>query len=102
MATTNTSQVRIVARIRPAIGSEGEDKMVVKVEGNAVSMPNPKNEKETFTFPFHAVYGTESDQASIFSEGAFSIPFFSPSIREGGGGGGELEGREYADGKRLE
>jgi hypothetical protein len=68
MAATSTSQVRIVARIRPVLGTEMANDVVVTSEANLVSMPNPKNEKETFTFPFHSVYGTESDQAQIFAE----------------------------------
>jgi hypothetical protein len=70
-AAASTSQVRIVARIRPVLGSENTNDVVVNAEANSVSMPNPKNEKETFTFPFHAVYGMDSDQAQIFAEGMF-------------------------------
>jgi hypothetical protein len=70
-ASASTSQVRIVARIRPVLGSENTNDVVVNAEANSVSMPNPKNEKETFTFPFHAVYGMDSDQAQIFAEGMF-------------------------------
>jgi hypothetical protein len=62
-------KVRIIARIRPVLGSEREMDIVVKNDSNLVVMPNPKNEKETFTFPFHAVYPMESDQAQIFAEG---------------------------------
>ena len=69
---TSTTQVRIVARIRPVLKAEKD--VVVTSEGNMVSMPNPKNEKETFTFPFHAVYGMESDQAEIFAEGGDPTP----------------------------
>ncbi|KAI5789850.1 P-loop containing nucleoside triphosphate hydrolase protein [Pyronema domesticum] len=61
-------KVRIIARIRPVLGSEREMDIVVKNDSNLVIMPNPKNEKETFTFPFHAVYPMESDQAQIFAE----------------------------------
>lgn len=53
---------------------KAEKDVVVTSEGNMVSMPNPKNEKETFTFPFHAVYGMESDQAEIFAEGGDPTP----------------------------
>jgi hypothetical protein len=72
-AAASTSQVRIVARIRPVLGSENTNDVVVNAEANSVSMPNPKNEKETFTFPFHAVYGMDSDQAQIFAEGMFFL-----------------------------
>jgi hypothetical protein len=67
--TASTSQVRIVARIRPVLGSEIEKDIVVSTEGNSITMPNPKNEKEIFTFPFNAVYDMDSDQAQMFSEG---------------------------------
>ena len=73
-AASSTSQVRIVARIRPVLSSEIEKDVVVTVDGNSVSMPNPKNEKETFTFPFNAVYGIGSDQASVFAEGSSLLP----------------------------
>ena len=69
MAASSTSSVRIVARIRPLLSHEHANDIVVTSEGNSIKIPNPKNEKELFTFPFNAVYPMESDQAQIFAEG---------------------------------
>lgn len=66
------SQVRIVARIRPVLGNEIEKDVVVSSEGNSISMPNPKSGKEIFTFPFHSVYDTKSDQAQMFAESIYT------------------------------
>lgn len=52
---------------------ESEKEVVVSAEEDAISMPNPKNENEYFTFPFNAVYGQDSDQAQLFSEGEFVV-----------------------------
>ncbi|KAG0635264.1 P-loop containing nucleoside triphosphate hydrolase protein [Tuber brumale] len=62
------NNVRIVARIRPLLKGESEKDVVVSAEEDAISMPNPKNENENFTFPFNAAYGQDSDQAQLFSE----------------------------------
>ncbi|KAH8151594.1 uncharacterized protein LAJ45_04216 [Morchella importuna] len=66
MSTSNN--VRIIARIRPLLKNEIEKDIVVRTEGTAISMPNPKNENENFTFPFNAVHDSESDQSQLFSE----------------------------------
>jgi hypothetical protein len=87
-STATSTSVRIVARIRPVLGTEIEEDAVVSVDGNAVVMPNPKNEKETFTFPFHVVYGMESDQATIFAEGLWFCSFFFFFFLRGGEGFG--------------
>lgn len=65
------STVRVIARIRPLLAKEDDNDVIVKVkEGpEAITIPNPKNEKEDFTFPFAAVFGCETTQAQIFSEG---------------------------------
>lgn len=77
MTTKDVSQVRIVARIRPILSGENERDVVVTVssEGDkkVVTMPNPKNENEIFSFPFNTVYGDEADQAQIFSEGERAV-----------------------------
>lgn len=67
------NNVRIIARIRPLLTGESEKEVVVSAEEDAISMPNPKNENEYFTFPFNAVYGQDSDQAQLFSEGEFVV-----------------------------
>lgn len=65
MASNN---VRIIARVRPLIKGETEKDIVVLTSGDTISMPNPKNENESFSFPFHSVRGQDSDQAQLFSE----------------------------------
>ncbi|PWW74927.1 kinesin-domain-containing protein [Tuber magnatum] len=62
------NNVRIIARLRPLLKGESEKDVVVSAEEDAISMPNPKNENENFTFPFNAVHGRDSDQAQLFSE----------------------------------
>lgn len=68
-ATAVGNTVRIIARVRPLLKGEIEKDIVVYTEGTAISMPNPKNENENFTFPFNAVHDGESDQSQLFSEG---------------------------------
>jgi len=65
------STVRVIARIRPLLAKETEDDIIVKVKEDRpiITIPNPKNEKENFIFPFAAVLGSETTQAQIFSEG---------------------------------
>ncbi|KAI5806266.1 P-loop containing nucleoside triphosphate hydrolase protein [Geopyxis carbonaria] len=67
MATT-VNEVKIVARIRPLLPNEHEKDIVVVSEGSSITIPNPKNPNETFTFPFHAVHGMEADQTQVFQE----------------------------------
>ncbi|KAF8424119.1 kinesin family protein [Tirmania nivea] len=64
------STVRVIARIRPLLAKESESEIIVKMkeDGPAITIPNPKNEKENFTFPFAAVLDSETTQAQIFSE----------------------------------
>ncbi|RPA79778.1 kinesin-domain-containing protein [Ascobolus immersus RN42] len=62
------STVHVVARIRPLLNDETENNIIVKAEGNVVSIPNPRNKDEIFKFPFNAVHGMEADQAAMFSE----------------------------------
>lgn len=69
MTTNALNEVRIVARIRPLLKNELERDIVVTTDGTSITIPNPKKEKETFTFPFHSIYDMDSDQASVFSEG---------------------------------
>lgn len=69
MTANALNEVRIVARIRPLLPHEHEKDIVVRAEGNSITIPNPKNEKETFSFPFHSIYDMESNQAAVFQEG---------------------------------
>lgn len=69
MTTNALNEVRIVARIRPLLKNELEKDIVVSHDGNSITIPNPKNEKETFSFPFHAIHGMDADQAAVFAEG---------------------------------
>lgn len=64
------STVRVIARIRPLLTKESESEVIVRVreDGPAITIPNPKNEKENFTFPFAAVLESETTQAQIFNE----------------------------------
>lgn len=61
--------VRIIARVRPLLNGEINKDIVVHADGTAISMPNPKNENENFTFPFNAVHNMESSQTQLFAEG---------------------------------
>lgn len=67
------STVRVVARVRPLVNSEIEKDVIVTTDGSCITIPNPKNEKENFRFPFNSVLGSEATQAEIFSEGRFSF-----------------------------
>ncbi|KAL0634594.1 hypothetical protein Q9L58_006481 [Maublancomyces gigas] len=60
--------VRIIARVRPLLNGEINKDVVVHAEGTTISMPNPKNENENFTFPFNAVHNMESSQTHLFAE----------------------------------
>lgn len=66
---TITNNVHIIARIRPLLNDEVEKDIVVRTEGTAITIPNPKNQRENFTFPFNAVHDMESDQKQLFAEG---------------------------------
>lgn len=80
MTTATENTVRIIARVRPLLKGEIEKDIVVRTEGTAISMPNPKNENENFTFPFNAVHDSESDQAQLFSEGELLMATLSIPI----------------------
>lgn len=66
---TTANNVHIIARIRPLLNDEVEKDIVVRAEGTAITIPNPKNQRENFTFPFNAVHDMESDQKQLFAEG---------------------------------
>lgn len=63
------NSVRIIARVRPLLNGETKEDVIVHVEGNTITIPNPKNQKENFTFPFNTVHDMESNQ--LFFEGEF-------------------------------
>jgi len=67
------STVRVIARIRPLLAKESESEIIVRVRGGepVIAIPNPRNEKENFTFPFAAVLDSEATQAQIFNEGTW-------------------------------
>ncbi|CZR57563.1 probable kinesin-II subunit [Phialocephala subalpina] len=66
--------VRVVARIRPLLGSRELDKdTIVRAEQdsdgklNIVRIPNPKNEAEEYSFTFNSVYEMETTQEELFT-----------------------------------
>ncbi|KAF8866236.1 kinesin-domain-containing protein [Acephala macrosclerotiorum] len=66
--------VRVVARIRPLLGSKELDKdTIVRAEKddngklNIVRIPNPKNEAEEYSFTFNSVYEMETTQEELFT-----------------------------------
>ncbi|KAF2271669.1 kinesin-domain-containing protein [Westerdykella ornata] len=66
--------VRVVARIRPLLKHELDKDTIVTTEApddksatpTVVRIPNPKNESESFSFQFNAVYGQDATQQQIF------------------------------------
>lgn len=76
--------VRVVARIRPLLKAEIEKDVIVHAahgpnadtaeNRTVVKIPNPKNEGESYSFNFNAVYPQDSTQAQIFdNEGMFGL-----------------------------
>lgn len=72
MSTTGNT-IRIIARVRPLLGGEIEEDIVVHTEGTAISVPNPKNGNENYTFKFNATHNAKSNQALLFAEGEFGL-----------------------------
>lgn len=74
--------VRVVARIRPLLKQELDKDTIVTAEApegehdanpTVVRIPNPKNDAESFSFQFNAVYEQDATQQQIFdSEGVCS------------------------------
>lgn len=69
--------VRVVARIRPFLGSKelekdrivyGEKSEESDTTLNVVRIPNPRNESEIFSFKFNAVYDMEASQEELFTQ----------------------------------
>lgn len=65
--------VRVVARIRPLLNKEFEKDVIVSAASSksessnpVVSIPNPKNEAELFSFQFNSVYEQDATQQDIF------------------------------------
>ncbi|KAI6244932.1 hypothetical protein HI914_06865 [Erysiphe necator] len=66
--------VRVVARIRPLLGKETDEEVIVRAESNqeskfqnVVRIPNPKKETEEFSFTFNAVYDANASQEALFT-----------------------------------
>lgn len=69
--------VRVVARIRPLLSNEQAKHVIVSAASSksespsnptVVSIPNPKNEAEVFSFQFNRVYEQEATQEQLFEE----------------------------------
>ena len=67
--------VRVVARIRPLLSKESQKDVIVSAASSlpdssetptVVSIPNPKNKAELFSFQFNSVYEQEATQQQIF------------------------------------
>jgi hypothetical protein len=78
-----SASVRVVARIRPLLKLELDKDTIVTAEaaGNetpasptVVRIPNPKNESESYTFQFNAVYDQQATQQEIFEKEGSSTP----------------------------
>ena len=68
--------IRVVARIRPQQQTERDEDVIVSMNSNdsthptEIQIPNPRNEKEIFTFHFSGVYDHSATQQQLFdSEG---------------------------------
>ncbi|TQS38906.1 hypothetical protein Golomagni_00577 [Golovinomyces magnicellulatus] len=66
--------IRVVARIRPVFDEESKSQIIVRAESskgtkpyNIIRIPNPKKEREEFSFTFNAVYDSESTQEELFT-----------------------------------
>ena len=66
--------IRVVARIRPQQQNELDKDVIVSTAGNTddshhpteIQIPNPRNERETFTFQFSSVYNYLATQQQLF------------------------------------
>jgi hypothetical protein len=60
--------VRVVARIRPLHKAELERDTIISTDESAstIRIPNPKNDAESFSFTFNAVYGMQATQDDLF------------------------------------
>ncbi len=70
--------IRVVARIRPRQQKELDKDVIISTASNSddspypteVKIPNPRNERETFTFQFNSIYDHLTTQQQLFdSEG---------------------------------
>ena len=83
--------VRVVARVRPLLKAELDKDIIVTASsaecdsgrGNTVvTIPNPKNEGESFNFQFNSVYGPETSQQELFEkEGKDTSPCAPVELR---------------------
>ena len=66
--------IRVVARIRPQQLKELDKDVIVStasssdnsLQSNEVKIPNPRNERESFTFVFSRVYDYSATQQQLF------------------------------------
>lgn len=66
--------VRVVARIRPPLHKALDKDVIVSTVNNSddashpteIKIPNPRNEKENFTFQFSSVYDHLKTQQELF------------------------------------
>ena len=66
--------IRVVARIRPQQPKELDKDVIVStasssddsLQPNEVKIPNPRNERENFTFVFSRVYDYSATQQQLF------------------------------------
>lgn len=66
--------IRVIARIRPQHEKELDKEIIVSAIGNSsdsihpteITLPNPRNEKEIFTFQFSSVYDHSATQQQLF------------------------------------
>lgn len=77
------SKLRVVARIRPPQHKDLDQDIIISTISNGfnasyptdVKIPNPRNEKESFTFSFSSVYDHLKTQQELFENEADSVTF---------------------------
>lgn len=66
----------MVARVRPLLKNERKVDSIVDASPTTVTIPNPKNGAEAYSFNFHRVYDETASQQDLFdSEGASVLRF---------------------------
>lgn len=66
--------IRVVARVRPQQQKELDEDVIVSTAGSSddsphlaeIKIPNPRNDKESFTFQFSGVYNHLATQQQLF------------------------------------
>lgn len=90
--------IRVVARVRPQQQKELDEDVIVSTAGSSddsphpteIKIPNPRNEKETFTFQFSSVYNDLATQQQLFDNevaptikhlfGGFDVTIFAYGV----------------------